>query len=113
MSALFEKKHRIRERQVFERLYRTGSRIQDDYFRIYYSKRELAGPQLGIAVTKRVGNAVVRNRLKRWIREWFRTHYNSLPNLQFIVQVKPAATHLEFHSAVESLNRLIGRANAR
>ncbi len=34
---------------------------------------ELAG-RLGITVTKKVGNAVVRNRIKRWLREWLRLH---------------------------------------
>ncbi len=30
--------------------------------------------RLGITVTKKVGNAVVRNRIKRWLREWLRLH---------------------------------------
>lgn len=33
-----------------------------------------AGGRLGITVTKKVGNAVVRNRIKRWLREWLRLH---------------------------------------
>ncbi len=37
------------------------------------SDPELAG-RVGITVTKKVGNAVVRNRIKRWLREWLRLH---------------------------------------
>ena len=45
-----------------------------------------ATPRLGVTVSKRVGNAVVRNRVKRRIREWFRSEREHLdPTMDLVV----------------------------
>ena len=42
-------------------------------------------PRLGIIVSKRVGNAVARNHVKRRVREWFRHHLASLPAVDVVI----------------------------
>jgi ribonuclease P protein component len=43
-------------------------------------RKKIEGPtRLGVTVTKKIGGAVVRNRIKRYLREFFRVEYQSLP----------------------------------
>ena len=60
------------------------------------SKREEKGPpRLGTTVSRKVGNAVVRNRVKRAIREWFRQHRSQLPqSTDMVVIARPPAAEL-------------------
>jgi ribonuclease P protein component len=55
------------------RVQRHGARRQTEHFVIYaLSSPEFGRPRLGVAVSRRLGGAVVRNRLKRRVRECFR-----------------------------------------
>lgn len=70
----FRKRERLRKRHEFIFLAQSGHQCQDRYFIIRYGVNERGCGRLGVTVTKRVGGAVTRNRLKRVLREFFRTH---------------------------------------
>jgi ribonuclease P protein component len=65
---------RIRRRPDFERAYDTGARLRGRYMTVFVAPREGGGPRLGVAATRKLGSAVVRNRAKRLARELFRRH---------------------------------------
>lgn len=48
-------------------------------------------PRIGITVSSKVGNAVERNRVKRWIREGWRSVSHELPAVDLVVIARPAA----------------------
>jgi len=79
----FQKNDRLLKRSEFRRLYKSGRLVKDRFFTIRYCvrspKEPVATPRLGITVSRRVGNAVVRNRIKRIVREFFRSKRNLLP----------------------------------
>jgi ribonuclease P protein component len=72
----FKKTERIAKRADFEKLWRCGKKKHGDYFVIAYCPNRLGKSRLGVTVSKKVGCAVVRNRIKRLIREYFRLHKN-------------------------------------
>jgi len=67
----FSKNERQQKRARFLELTEIGTRISDDLFIIVYQKND-KGSRLGITVTRKIGNAVVRNQIKRYVRETFR-----------------------------------------
>ena len=70
----FSRANRLHRSAEFLRLQRKGIRVQSKHFVLYAGRLEdEAERRLGITVSHRIGNAIVRNRLKRRIRECFRT----------------------------------------
>lgn len=76
-------------RADFLRATRQGRRFATEYFLLYVFDREDSGPaRLGITVTRKVGNAVRRNRIKRLVREWYRhtqAHRGTLVGCDLVV----------------------------
>lgn len=69
--------------------------------------------RLGVTIPKRTGNAVVRNRWKRWIRESFRTQPSRVPaGWDIVVRPKKDATP-SWNAIERSLPKLIGKAIRR
>jgi ribonuclease P protein component len=76
MARRITKEMRLRRRAEFVTVQQDGMKLHGRHLLAMARKRsdpELVG-RLGITVTKKVGNAVVRNRIKRLVREWMRLH---------------------------------------
>ncbi len=84
---------RLLDGKAFKRVFESRQAIGNAYFRVHYAPWEQ--PRLGMAVSKRVHRkAVVRNRIRRQIRESFRLQRQTLPALDFVVLARPAAAEL-------------------
>jgi ribonuclease P protein component len=68
----FSRKERIKKRKEFTAVYDTGKKKVGNLFVLYGKKNGLPYHRLGITASKKVGNAVTRNRIKRIFRETFR-----------------------------------------
>ena len=68
----FRASQRIRRHADFQDVYEHGTRVPGRYYTLFTKPNGLAIGRLGIAATKRLGGAVIRNRAKRLIREVFR-----------------------------------------
>jgi ribonuclease P protein component len=66
--------NKLRRRAEFTRVYERGSRCRTRFMTCFALPNELGAPRLGIAASQKIGNAVVRNRAKRLVRELFRSH---------------------------------------
>jgi len=83
----FRANQRIRRRPEFQRVYEQGARIRGRYSTLFVLANSLAYGRLGIAATRKLGGAVVRNRAKRLIREVFRRN-NIAPGFDIVVVPK-------------------------
>ena len=65
---------RVRRRPEFERAYNTGVRVHGRFMTLFVVPNGTPSSRLGVAATRKLGPAVVRNRAKRMSRELFRRH---------------------------------------
>lgn len=77
-ACTFPKEARVRKRREFLQIQHAGRRVATRHFLVVYVCSGDGPPRLGITVTKKIGNAVVRNRIKRAVRETFRSQAATL-----------------------------------
>src|SRR5256884_8193981 len=67
-----KRRSRLLRSAHFDRTLRSGRRAASEYLAVFVSDNELGRPRVGLAVSRKLGNAVVRNRIKRRLRELVR-----------------------------------------
>jgi len=75
----FPKKKRLVSNSQFKAVLANGRRRSNGVLTLYFAPNNLEYPRLGVSIGKSSGNAVVRNRLKRLIRETFRKNQHQIP----------------------------------
>ena len=69
-------------------------------------------PRLGLSVSKRVGSSVVRNRVRRRLKEIFHSSAARLPGgLDFVISARPAAAEASFEELNEEFLRSLRKLN--
>jgi ribonuclease P protein component len=111
----FPKSARLRKRREFLKLSRAGRKIQSAHFVIVSGMNDCGKTRLGITVSAKVGNAVVRNRIKRSLREFFRRHRHDLGvGVDFLVIARKNASEISSRNITEEMSRsLIDRRGQR
>ena len=91
-SCGFPREERLCRRREFLAAYERGAKIPTAYFVLYILKNNLPHPRLGITVSRKIGPSVVRNRIKRQLREIFRKNKSAIsPPCDVVVNAKRSA----------------------
>lgn len=100
----------------FKNVYDKGKSYANRYLVMYVVENNKEINRLGISVSKKVGNSVVRHRMKRLVRESYRLHeavFNSGLDIVIVVRVNAAGiSYKEIESAVLHLGKLHSIVNA-
>ena len=95
----FPKRFRLRKESEFKEVFRRGRKVNLGFAVFYVTSNDLGYPRFGVVVSKKVSKkAVVRNRLKRLFREYFRLHkdrFNSKDVVAVVKSVIPGLKYLE------------------
>ncbi|WP_022666458.1 ribonuclease P protein component [Desulfospira joergensenii] len=103
----YPKTSRLLKRGQFLTLSKHGKKIHTDYFIAAVLKGAEKNNRIGITVSKKVGNAVERNRIKRIIREYFRHRKGSFQGIRDINIIgRKGLTRLTHSQIIEKLDKL-------
>jgi ribonuclease P protein component len=91
------KSMRLRRRREFLAVQSAGTKVNTRHFvaLVARARAGVAPGRVGLTVSKRVGTAVVRNRVKRLMREWLRTHAWVPDGYDVVIIAKDSAASLE------------------
>jgi ribonuclease P protein component len=106
------RKYRIKKNEDFQKVFKLGKSIANRQFVIYIlqnpDEREF---RIGLSVSKKIGNAVTRNRVKRLIRQVFSEEKQRIVSgKEFIVIARKPAADMNYHEVKSSLNHLFRKA---
>ena len=99
----------IKKNSDFQKVYRTGKSYANRQLVMYVKKTEEPISRIGISVSKKVGNSVVRHHLARLIRESFRLHKDTLQTgLDIVVVARATAKDSEYKIIERAFLHLCG-----
>ena len=104
----FTKKERITLPQDFRRVMKSGKRLASKHYLLFLLENEKGYHRLGIVVKKEIGPASLRNRMKRYLREFFRLHKNQIKgHLDMIILVKKGSLPSRYKETEEELREIL------
>ena len=100
----------LQDNAAFRRLYYKGKSAGNRYLVIYCARNRLEVTRVGLTVSTKLGHAVVRNRVRRRLREIVRHNASCLPSgYDIVIVARTAAVEAEFAALEKSFRTLTGR----
>lgn len=104
---MLNKTNRLKKRKEFNFIFRKGQVVHSSLFTIHHAKALKKTPQVGISVSKQVGNSVVRSRVKRIISEAFRHIIDNVVVRNYVVSAKEAIKDKKSTEVEQELVRVL------
>jgi len=105
-----ERRFRLQKNRAFQYVYRKGHSVAcRDLVMLTAPGREL---KVGFSVSKKVGKAVVRNKVKRRLRECFRPWLGDVKTGLYVIVARPSAAQADFRSLKQDVRYLLKKADA-
>jgi len=99
------------QRGDFDAVYRAGKRRSSSHFTVFFRANQLPVSRFGFSIKKALGGAVVRNRMRRRIREIVRCHRAEIPaGWDIVIHPKSSVGRAEFAGLAADLVRLMKNA---
>jgi ribonuclease P protein component len=104
----FPRAARLVRRGEFDAVYRTGKRRSSSHFTVFFRANQLPQSRFGFSIKKALGGAVVRNRIRRRVREIVRCHRMEIPaGWDIVIHPKNAVARAPFAALAADLLRLL------
>ena len=92
----------------FDAVYRAGKRRSSSHFTVFFRANQLPNSRFGFSIKKALGGAVVRNRIRRRVREIVRCHREEIPaGWDIVIHPKSGVARVEFAALTEDLLPLL------
>ncbi len=108
---MIKKENRLKKRKQFAYLFKNGQHKSDECISLVYLPLKTKDFKVGYSVSKKVGKAVVRNKIKRRLKECVLSFSSSIKNEFYIIVVaKPQIVNLKFEDMKTKLKTLFEKA---
>lgn len=104
----------VKKNTDFNEIINIGKYLKNDYFKIYYINNDGEYPKFGLAVSKKCGNAVVRNKIKRQLRSIIDRHKNLFSNdKNYIIMVRRGIDTISYNEMEKSMVQLLMKGKTK
>ncbi|MFJ8087915.1 ribonuclease P protein component [Lysinibacillus sp. NPDC095746] len=109
-----KKRQRVKKNDDFQKVFKKGKSFANRQFVVYFLEKEgQAEFRIGLSVSKKLGNAVTRNQIKRYIRQSIHELKDELkPNMDYVIIARQPAATMDFHEVKQSLQHVLRIAKA-
>ena len=108
-----KKKNIVKENKDFSKIINNGKKCWNDAYSIYYDENNYGNYRIGISVSKKIGNAVVRNKIKRQIRNIADKYKNIYQKNRDYIIVRRNYINLNFYELEIKYLELINKITHR
>lgn len=108
------KKYIIKETKIFNEMIANSKKVSNQYFIVFYASNHFSYNRYGISVGKKIGKAVIRNRLKRQVRAIlsdYQKHY--VFNTDCIIMVRKNCLTISYNEMEKNLKQLLTMVKER
>jgi ribonuclease P protein component len=107
VKVTFSREHRIITKKEFKHIFDKAEKISQKHLFILYKPNQMSSARLGLSIGKRIAkSAVVRNRIKRIVRESFRYHRMHLKQMDIVVIARKPCDTLSKQQLREGIDKL-------
>jgi ribonuclease P protein component len=106
------KEQRVKKNAEFQEVFKKGTSIANRQFVVYrLQKEDQMSFRIGLSVSKKIGNAVVRNQIKRYIRQVFLELKDEVKNnFDYVIIARKPAADMDFHEVKKSLIHVLKKS---
>jgi len=107
-SKRFPREVRLVRRAEFDAVYRAGKRRSSSHFTVFFRANELPKSRFGFSIKKELGGAVVRNRIRRRLREMVRGQRTEIPTgWDIVIHPKSAVSKAPYRALAAELLQML------
>ena len=107
-----KKEYRVKKNEDFQTIIKKKKSVANKQFVVYYHQND-NHLRVGISVSKKLGNAVVRNKIKRQVRMMVQQVFDNNQKMDFIIIVRYQFLNQNYHDNLESLVSLYNKIRRR
>ncbi|WP_394237945.1 ribonuclease P protein component [Niallia oryzisoli] len=103
------KEYRVKKNEEFQEIFKKGKSVANRQFVVYTLKRpEQKHFRIGLSVSKKIGNAVTRNQIKRYVRQVFHEFDGYIHNdVDYIIIARKPTADMDFYEVQKSLTHVL------
>ena len=108
---MLNKINRLKKRKEYNFIYKKGQVFYTKYLSLYIVKTKNLNSKFGFSVGSKVGNSVVRHRIKRVLSEIIRQKVETLPKNNYVFVAKSGCEEISFNDIKKNIELILKKAN--